>query len=64
MIGYSGIWYHFEQWGICVILNFVALVLFIYGGLDDLRKSSWKLSDHVKIEVIEEEESEEGSSCT
>ena len=56
-IGYSWIRYHFEQRGIYVILNFVALGLFIYGGLDDLRKSKWKLSDHVKIEVIEEGDS-------
>jgi len=62
--GYSWIWYHFEHWGICLGLNIAALGLFIYGGLDGLRKSDWKLSDHIKIEVVEDEEPELGSSET
>ena len=55
-VGYSWIWYHPEHWIICLVLNLIALGLFLHGFFLDLRESGWKLSDHVKVEVIEDEE--------
>ena len=55
-IGYSWIWYHFEHWGISLVLNLLALGFFLYGWFLDFRESGWKLSNHIKVEIIEDEE--------
>jgi hypothetical protein len=55
-VGYSWIWYHPEHWVICYGLNFLALVFFLYGLVLDFRESSFKLSNHLKVEIIEDEE--------
>ena len=53
-IGYSWIWYHQEQWMICVVLNFMAVLMFFYGLLDE--KRNWKLSNLIEVKIEEEEE--------
>lgn len=55
-IGYSWIWYHFEHWGICLVLTYSSLVFFLHGLILDLRESGWKLSNYIKIEIVEDEE--------
>lgn len=55
-IGYSWIWYHFEHWVICLVLSLIATGLFIHGLFLDLQQSNWKLSNYIKIEIIEDEE--------
>lgn len=52
--GYSWIWYHQSQWIISLVLNLVALGLFLLGLLSDI-KSDWSLSKFIKIEIIESE---------
>jgi hypothetical protein len=52
--GYSWIWYHQEQWIISLVLNIVALALYILGILSDM-KSGWNLSKFIKIEIVKSE---------
>jgi hypothetical protein len=52
--GYSWIWYHQDQWIISLVLNIVALALFIVGLLSDI-KSGWTISKFIKIEISESE---------
>jgi len=40
--GYSWIWYHFEHWIICLILDIVAIVFFLDGLIGDFKKSTDK----------------------
>ena len=53
LIVYSGIWYHFEHWSISLVLSFVAAVFGLFGLGAEFRESGWKLSDYIKIEIIE-----------
>ncbi|MBT8171927.1 hypothetical protein KJN74_03560 [Candidatus Bathyarchaeota archaeon] len=55
-IGYSWIWYHPEQWLICLIISLFSAVVFVYGLLVDLKKSRWSIRDFIKIEIVNEEE--------
>ncbi len=50
--GYSWIWYHFEHWGISLVLNLAGVVVFISGVLKE-KNPDWKLSDFIKIEIVE-----------
>ena len=52
--GYSWIWYHQDQWIISLVLNLVALGLFMFGLLSEI-KSGWSLSKFIKIEIDESE---------
>lgn len=56
MIVYSGIWYHFEHWSISLVLSFAAAVFGAFGLGNDIRESGWKLSDIIKIEIIDDDE--------
>lgn len=58
LIVYSGIWYHFEHWSISLVLSFIAAVFCGFGLVVDIRKSGWKLSDFIKIEIIDDDESD------
>ena len=58
LIVYSGIWYHFEHWSISLVLSFVAAVFGLFGLGVDVRESGWKLSDFIKIEIIDDDESD------
>ena len=51
--GYSWIWYHPEQWIISLTLNIAAVATFMYGII---KEKNWKLSDFIKIEIVETEE--------
>ena len=55
-VGYSWIWHHFEHWVTSLVLNLVGVAVFISGTIREIRQSGWKLSDFIKIEVIETEE--------
>lgn len=37
--GYSWIWYHPEQWLVCLVFGLFALVFFIFGFVVDIRNS-------------------------
>lgn len=39
---------------ICVVLNFIAVLMFFYGLLDE--KRNWKLSNLIEVKIEEEEE--------
>jgi len=54
-IGYSWIWYHFEQWVISLVLNIAGVVVFISGIINE-KRPGWKLSDYIKMEIAEIEE--------
>ena len=58
LIFYSGIWYHFEHWSISLVLSFIAAVFGGFGLVVDIRKSGWKLSDIIRIEIIDDYESD------
>lgn len=53
LIVYSGVGYHFEHWSISLVLSFVAAVFGLFGLGVEIRESGWKLSDFIKIEIIE-----------
>ena len=55
-MGYSWIWYHFENWIISLTLSLAAVAVFIWGIIAEIRRLGWKLSDFIKIEIVEEEE--------
>lgn len=54
--GYSWIWYHPEQWIFSLILDLAALAVFVHGLIKDIRDSSWRISDYIKIQIVEETE--------
>lgn len=37
--GYSWIWYHPEHWLLCLVLGIAGLGFFIFGIIDDIRKT-------------------------
>ncbi len=51
-VGYSWIWYHYEQWIISLILVLIGVGFFIFGVIKE-KRPGWKLSDFIKIEIIE-----------
>jgi hypothetical protein len=53
---YSNIWYNFEYWFNSLVFSLLALVFGLIGLGKDTRNSGWKLSDFIKIEIIEDEE--------
>jgi hypothetical protein len=55
-VGYSWIWYHSESWMISLVLIVAALAAFVWGMIAEIRQTGWKLSDYIKIEIVEEEE--------
>lgn len=59
MIGYSGIWYHFEQWSLSLVCSSVAAVFGLFGLGIDIKNSGWKISDFIQIEIIREEDEDE-----
>ena len=55
VVGYSWIWHHFEQWTISLILNIIGVIFFIVGSIKE-KRPDWKLSDFIKIKIVEPEE--------
>ena len=51
--GYSAIWYHFDYWSVSLVVSFVGACFGIFGLIFDIKESGWKLSDFVKIEIVE-----------
>ena len=56
--GYSAIWYHFDYWSVSLVVSFVGAFFGIFGLIFDIKESGWKLSDFIKIEIIEIDEEE------
>ena len=54
--GYTWIWYHPEQWTFSLTIGLFGLAFFVYGIIAEIRESGWKLSDNIKIEILETEE--------
>ena len=52
-VGYSWIWYHLESWIISLVLSIVALAMFVWGMIAEIRQSGWKLSNQTKIKEEE-----------
>ncbi len=42
VVGYSWIWYHFEQWVISLVLNLAGVAVFISGIINE-KRPDWKL---------------------
>lgn len=57
-IGYSWIWYRIEYWSVSLVMSFIGLIFGLYGFGIDLKDSGWKLSDIIKIEIVEIEDEE------
>ena len=54
----DSIWLHPEQWSISLVFSLVAAVFGGFGLVVDIRKSGWKLSDFIRIEIIDDDESD------
>lgn len=55
-MGYSGIWYRFDYWSVSLVMSFLGTVFGLYGLAVDIKESAWKLSDFIKIEIVEMED--------
>jgi hypothetical protein len=53
---HSTIWYHKEYWITSLGLSYVALVFGLLGLINDKKRSGWKMSDFIKIEIVEEDQ--------
>jgi hypothetical protein len=56
MIGFLGVWLFFEHWSISLGLSLAATVLLVFGLGLDIKVSGWKLTDFIKIEIIDDED--------
>ena len=54
-VGYSWIWHHPEHWIISLVLNLAGMVVFASGIIKE-KGPDWKLSNFIKIEIVETEE--------
>ncbi|MEJ2242496.1 MAG: hypothetical protein P8Y18_10200, partial [Candidatus Bathyarchaeota archaeon] len=54
---HSTIWYHTESW-LSLGLSYIALFFGLLGIISDKKGSRWKLSDFIKIEIVEDQQNE------
>ena len=55
-IEYSTIWFHTQYWLISLVLTYAALIFGVLGIIRDNMKSGWKLSNFIKIEIVDDEQ--------
>lgn len=55
-MGYSWIWYRFDYWSVSLVISLVGVFFGLFGLVVDIKESGWKLSDYIRIEIVEMED--------